>query len=123
MANSNTGELKVTRQKALTMALKFITTRFKNITIPQLESEYGLSHTTLYRIRDKKAVSKSTEHYMRVFVRIISTKRHYAQLTGNDQLVTHIDHLLRDLMLVQNGVPTDAEIRLYEYKIRLVSQK
>lgn len=116
MANSNTSELQVTQLKAPTMALKFITTRFKNINITQLEEEYGLSRTTLYRIRKNKAIPNSHDFYMRVFVRIISDKRRTAQLTRNERLVLHIDHVLRDLTLVQNGVPTDAERRLDAYK-------
>lgn len=116
MANSNTSELQVTQLKAPTLALKFITTRFKNINITQLEKEYGLSHSTLDRIRKNKAVPNSHDYYIRVFVRIIDAKRQSAQISGNDRLVQHIDHVLRDLMLVQNGIPTDAERRLYAYK-------
>lgn len=110
MANSNTSGLTVTRQHALTMALKFITTQFKNITIAQLEKNYQLSHSTLYRIENDMDVPRSANDYMRVFVRIIGAKRRSALLMGRTDLVDDIDHLLRDMMLVQNGVPTDEEI-------------
>lgn len=110
MANSNTSELQVTQLKAPTLALKFITTRFKNINITQLEEEYGLSRKTLYRILDENDLPRCSHKYMHVFVRIISAKRRFAQLNGNTDLVKDIDLLLRDLILVQHDVPTDDEI-------------
>ena len=110
MANSNTGELKVTRQKALTMALRFMLYNFKNITITQLEKEHGLARKTLYRILDGNDLPRCTDVYMRVFVRIINDRRRSALTMGMSDLIDDINHLFRDLMLVQYGVPTDREI-------------
>ncbi len=116
MANSCTGELMVTEQNALTMALKFILKNFKNVTFSQLEKEYGLSRRTLYRILDSGSAPRCYDAYMRVCVHIINEKRRAALTVGNQTLCDDIDLLLRDMMLVHYGEPTDEEIRRFVLK-------
>ncbi len=119
MANSTTSELKVTRQKALTLALRFMLKMFKNVTISQLEKEHRLSRKTLYRILNEEEIPRCSDDYMCVFVCILNAKRRSAQLMGNHKLEEDIDHLLRDLMLVQYGVPTDDEILHFEHQQKI----
>lgn len=112
MANSNTSELQVTQLKAPTMALKFLLDNFESITLKQLETEHRLNRSTLYRIHDGEAIPRSYDDYMQVFVSILYAKRRLALLTRNRKQRRAIDRLLRDLTLVQYGLPTDGEIRI-----------
>lgn len=112
MANSNTSELTVTRQKAPTMALKFLLDNFESITLTQLEKEHRLNRSTLYRISGGEAIPRGYEAYMHVFVSILYAKRRLALLTRNRKQRRAIDRLLRDMTLVQYGMPTDEELRI-----------
>lgn len=116
MANSYKGELRVSGQNALAMALKFILKNFKNVTFSVLEKEHGLSRRTLYRIQDGGPAPRCYDTYMRVCVHIINEKRRAALTIGNQKLCDDIDLLLRDMMLVHYGEPTDEEIRRFELK-------
>lgn len=107
-------ELLKTRQNALTMALSFILNNFTNITLSHLEKEYGLNRSTLYRIKKGENVPRGNKYYMEVFVLIIYNRRIVAMTTGNEDLYVKADVVLRDITLVQNGLPTDAERAAFE---------
>lgn len=112
MAKSHSSELQVSRQNVLTMTLRFLLDNFNNITVTQLEKEYGFPRKNLYRFLHGKSYPRYIDDYMRVFVRILNERRKAALVSGQSDLVASIDHQLRDITLVHYGVPIDDEMEL-----------
>lgn len=113
MANPQT--LKVTRQTSLVVALQFINLEL-GITNSTLARTYGLRRATLEEIVNKGIdLPRKHDMYMRVFIRVLNDKRRQQLVTNNNPgLVVKIKDLVYDLMLIEYGLPTDAEIRAFE---------
>lgn len=111
MATSKT--LKFSGQKALTMALCFISETLE-IKDMYLNMAYGLNRCTLCRIRKGEDVPRSHAHYMRVFISILNEhRRSYAEASDYER-ANRISGLLRDMLLVEYCIPTDGEIMEHE---------
>lgn len=114
MANPQT--LQFTEQNALVVALKFINRELR-ITNSALARTYGLRRATLEDIANKGIyLSRYHKKYMRIFIKVINGKKRQMQLLTNNNaiVVMKIKDLFYDLMLIENGIPTDSEINVYE---------
>lgn len=93
----------------LRVALKFIVERL-GLSRVQLTERYGLSRMSLYRLWQGDRLERAYDFYLGVFVRILNERRLLALKLGDTERQQEIDHLLRDLLLMHCGVPTDAEL-------------
>lgn len=110
-ASSN--ELTSTEQNALKMALKYISERLL-ISDAYLNRRYGLSRCTLGKIRKGEMVTRCYDVYFKTFVRVLNNHRRLGTELCELPQSGEIDLLLRDLLLVHFGLPTDREIQRFE---------
>lgn len=91
------------------MALKYINNQLE-ISDTQIEQRCGISRRTLSRIRAGAKIPRAYPDYMDAFVSLLNEKRRLYVRLGDTTRSSKIDLLLRDLLLVHCGLPTDAEI-------------
>lgn len=97
--NSEENKTQTMKLYAPAVALKFINEKL-NISDLQLAESYGVSRTTLSRIKNGVKLTRSYHYYLGVFVDVLRDKRLVAERTRNHVMVQHIDYLLRDLILL-----------------------
>lgn len=102
-----------TEQNALTMSLDFITNRLE-LKDTYLNQRYGLNRCTLSKIRRGESVTRVYKDFMHVFIKILHEQRLEYRKTMDFDRLNMIDHLLRDILLVEYGFATDEEISRFQ---------
>lgn len=113
LTNSEENKPQKLGSSPLAVALRFINDKL-NISDLQLVERYGVSRTTLHRIRIGKTISRASSVYLTVFVDLLNEKRLIAERLGDHAKSQDIDYLLRDLLLLHFGIPLEGEFEPLE---------
>lgn len=111
-------ELKFGHQNALKMALDFIKDDRKGLAIKEstLINRYGMAHSTLTRIGLGEDMPRAYDKYLRLFVKVLNDYVRSPIHSSETEKSNGIRNLLADMMLVHCNIPTEAEIRKFEYQ-------
>ena len=111
--NSEENKSQKPKPYAPAIALKYINEKL-NISDLQLVERYGLSRTTMHRIRNGKTIARAASFYLSVFVDLLNEKRLIAERLGDQAKAQDIDYLLRDLLLLHFGIPLEGDFEPLE---------
>jgi len=106
-------KLETTELDALNVALKYIVDNL-GISRKQLAVRFGLCRLTLCRVYQGRKLERAYDFYFGAFVRLLNEKRLVALSLNDKKREEEIDMLLRDLLLIHCGVPSDREIAKFE---------